>query len=202
MPQFEKIEYKPIPVSDLLVEMKNLSELMIDLAYSAALFNDKELAEDVIELESRIDTLAYLLDMEIMIAARDAKDAEILIGVSTVAAAADKISDAAADIAAIVTRNIGVHPIIGEIFEKVEERLMKATVKEGSVIVGKKIDELDLAARMGVDIIAIRRNKDWILDPDETERVFLGDILITRGAPMGIKEFKGLAEGRLTKLED
>jgi uncharacterized protein with PhoU and TrkA domain len=202
MPQFEKIEYKPIPVSDLLVEMKNLSELMIDLAYSAALFNDKELAEDVIELESRIDTLAYLLDMEIMIAARDAEDAETLIGVSTVASAADKISDAAADIAAIVTRNIGIHPIIGEIFEKVEERLMKATVKEGSVIAGKRIDELDLAARMGVDIIAIRRNKDWKLDPDDSERVFLGDILITRGAPVGIKEFKDLAEGRLTKLED
>lgn len=202
MPQFEKIEYKPIPVSDLLVEMKNLSELMIDLAYSAALFNDKELAEDVIELESRIDTLAYLLDMEIMIAARDAEDAETLIGVSTVAAAADKISDAAADIAAIVTRNIGIHPIIGEIFEKVEERLMKATVKEESVIAGKRIDELDLAARMGVDIIAIRRNKDWILDPEETEQVFLGDILITRGAPMGIKEFKDLAEGRLKQLED
>jgi uncharacterized protein with PhoU and TrkA domain len=202
MPQFEKIEYKPIPVSDLLVEMKNLSELMIDLAYSAALFNDKELAEDVIELESRIDTLAYLLDMEIMIAARDAEDAETLIGVSTVASAADKISDAAADIAAIVTRNIGIHPIIGEIFEKVEERLMKATVKEGSVITGKSIGDLDLAARMGVDIIAIRRNKDWILDPEDTERIFLGDILITRGAPVGIKEFKDLAEGRLTKLED
>ena len=202
MPKFEKIEYQPIPVSDLLVEMKNLSELMIDLAYSAALFNDKELAEDVIELESRIDTLAYLLDMEIMIAARDAEDAETLIGVSTVASAADKISDAAADIAAIVTRNIGIHPIIGEIFEKVEERLMKATVKEGSVIAGKAIGDLDLAARMGVDIIAIRRNKDWKLDPDDSERVFLGDILITRGAPVGIKEFKDLAEGRLTKLED
>ena len=110
--------------------------------------------------------------MEIMVAARDAEDAETLIGVSTVAAAADKISDAAADIAAIVTRNIGIHPIIGEIFEKVEERLMKATVKEGSEITGKQIGELDFAARMDVDIIAIRRNKDWILDPDETSRVF------------------------------
>ncbi len=202
MPQFEKIEYKPIPASDLLVEMKNLSELMIDLAYSAALFNDKELAEDVLELESRIDTLAFLLDMEIMIASRDAEDAETLIGVSTVASAADKISDAAADIAAIVTRNIGIHPIIGEIFEKVEERLMKATVRESSVIAGKRIIDLDLAARMGVDIIAIRRNKDWILDPEESERLHLGDILITRGAPVGTREFKDLAEGRLTKLED
>ncbi len=201
MPQFEKIEYKPIPVSELLLELKNLSELMIDLAYSAALFNDKELAEDVLELETRIDTLTYLLDMEIMIAARDAKDAETLIGVSTVAAAADKISDAAADIAAIVTRNIGIHPIIGEIFEKVEERLMKATIKKDSILIGKKILELDLAARMGVDIIAIRRNRDWIIDPVETELIFLGDILITRGAPLGIKEFKDLAEGKLKKLE-
>ncbi|MCW3997169.1 MAG: potassium channel protein [Candidatus Bathyarchaeota archaeon] len=201
MPKFEKIEYKPIPVSELLLEMKNLSELMIDLAYSAALFNDKELAEDVLELEARIDTLIYLLDIEIMIAARDARDAETLIGVSTVAAATDKISDAAADIAAIVTRKIGIHPIIGEIFEKVEERLMKATIKEGSILIGKKILELDLAARMGVDIIAIRRNKDWILDPVETEGIFLGDTVITRGAPLGIKEFKELAEAKLKKLE-
>src|SRR5512139_1062430 len=111
MPRFEKIKFKPIPVSELLTEMKNLSELMIHLAYSAALFNDKELAEDIIELEARVDTLAYLLDMEIMIAARDAKDAEALLGVSTVAAATDKISDAAADIASILTHNIGVNTI-------------------------------------------------------------------------------------------
>jgi uncharacterized protein with PhoU and TrkA domain len=202
MPHFEKIEFKPIPVRELLLEMKNLSELMIDLAYSAALFNDKELAEDVLALESRVDTLAYLLDMEIMVAARDAKDAEALIGVTTVAAATDKISDAAADIAAIVTHDIGVHPIVGAIFEKVEERLMQATVKEDSVIAGKQIGKLDLAARMGVDIIAIRRNKDWIINPEETERVSNGDILITRGAPLGIKEFKDLVEGRLTKLEE
>jgi uncharacterized protein with PhoU and TrkA domain len=203
MPHFERIQYKPIPVRELLVEMKNLSELMIDLAYSAALFNDKELAEDVLALESHVDTLAYLLDMEIMVAARgDPKAAEALIGVSTVAAATDKISDAAADIAAIVTRDIGVHPIVGEIFEKVEERLMKVTVKEGSVITGKHIGELDLAARMGVDIIAIRRNKDWIINPDETERVFRGDILITRGAPIGIKEFKDVAEGKPGKLKE
>lgn len=201
MPRFEKIEYKPIPVSELLLEMKNLSELMIDLAYSAALFNDKELAEDVIELEERVDTLAYLLDMEIMIATRDAEDAESLIGVSTVAAAADKISDAAADIAAIVTQNIGVHPIVSSIFEQVEERLTKSTVRVGSVLAGKRIDELDLAAEMGVDIIAIRRNKDWIINPKDEERLLPGDVVITRGAPHGIKEFKDLAESSLAKAE-
>jgi uncharacterized protein with PhoU and TrkA domain len=202
MPRFEKIEYKPIPVRELLLEMKNLSELMIDLAYSAALFNDKDLAEDVLELEKRVDTLAYLLDMEIMIAVRDAEDAESLTGVSTVASAADKISDAAADIAAIVTQNIGVHPIFGVIFEKVEERLMRAVVAENSILVGKSIGELELAARMGVDIIAIRRNKDWIIDPKKDEKITIGDILIARGASAGLKEFKELCEGKLQRLED
>ncbi len=171
MPALEKVKYRPVPVRDLFLEMKNLSELMIDLAYSAALFNDRELAEEVMELENRVDTLDYLLEMTIMIAARDAHDAEALAGVSAAASAADKISDAAADIAAIVTQNIGVHPIVSQVFEKVEERLMQAKVSADSSLVGKRVGELDLAARMGVDIIAVRRDKDWIINPQKTEQI-------------------------------
>ena len=62
---------------------------------------------------------------------------------------------------------------------------MKVTVKPNSTIVKKTIDELELAPTMGVDIIAIRRNKDWLLDPKPDEKIFQGDILITRGAPIG-----------------
>jgi uncharacterized protein with PhoU and TrkA domain len=202
MPNFEKIEYKPISVRELLLEMKNLSELMIDLAYSAALFNDKELAEEVLELEKRVDTLAYLLDMVVMVAARDAKDAEALVGVSTVASATDKISDAAADIAAIVTQNIGVHPIVSEIFERLLKRLIKVKVNETSALVGKRISELKLAPRMGIDIIAIFRNKDWKINPEENEQISAEDVLIARGTPSGLKEFKELCEGRKETLED
>jgi len=201
MVRLEKIEYKPIPVRDLLVEMKDLSELMIDLAYSAALFDSRALAEEVIEMEKRVDTLAYILDMNAMIAARDAEDAEALVGVSVVATAADKISDAAGDIAAIVLQGIGVHPIIREAFEKVEERLTRAEVKPGSVLAKKQVGELELAAKMGVDIIAIRRNKEWIINPKDDERIEEGDVLIARGAPLGIEELEGLAEGTVQELE-
>lgn len=196
MPEFEKIEYKPKPARELLLEMKNLSELMIDLAYSAALFNDKDLAEEVLELERRIDTLAYLLDMMIMIAARDADDAEALAGVAKVAGATDKISDAAADIAMIVKHGIGVHPIVAEIFEKAEEHIARVKVEEKSIIVGKKIGKLNLAARMGVNIIAIRRGRDWVIKPEDDEKILYGDILIVRGAKSGINRLKELAEGR------
>ena len=201
MVRLEKIEYKPISVRDLLVEMKDLSELMIDLAYSAALFDSRALAEEVIELEKRVDTLAYILDMNAMIAARDAKDAESLVGVSVVATAADKISDAAGDIATIILREIGIHPIVREAFEKVEERLTRAEVKPGSVLAKKQVGELELAAKMGVDIIAIRRNKEWIINPKDDETIREGDVLIARGAPLGIKELEGLAEGTLRALE-
>jgi len=191
----KKIEYRPRPVRDLLVEMKDLSELMIDLAYSAALFHNRELAEEVLELEEHVDTLAYILDMNAMLAARDAEDAEALVGVSVVASAADKISDAAADIAVIVLREIGVHPIVREAFEKVEERLTRAEAKSNSILVGQKLGELELTARIGVDVIAIRRGKEWIINPKEDEIIEKGDVLIARGAPMGIEEVKKLAEG-------
>ncbi len=202
MPTFEKVKYKPTPVRDLFLEMKNLSELMIDLAYSAALFNDKELAQDVLELETRVDTLDYLLEMTIMIAARDAHDAEALTGVSTVASAADKISDAAADIAAVVTQDIGVHPLVSQVFEKAEERLMQARVSAESSLVGKRVGELDLAARMGVDIIAVRRDRDWIINPAKTEKIQSGDVLIARGVHSGIREFKEAAEQKPGKKEE
>lgn len=202
MVKFEKIEYKPLSVRDLLVEIKDLSELMIDLAYSAALFDSKALAEEVLELEERVDTLAYLLDMNVMIAVRDAQDAERLVGVSAVASAADKISDAAADIATIVIQNIGIHPIVRQAFEKVEEHLIRVETNPKSILVGNLLGDLELAAKFGVDIIAIRRNKQWIINPKETEKLEKGDILIARGAPHGVSELKELAEGTIRKLEE
>jgi len=197
----EKIEYKPISVREALTEMKDLSEVMIDLAYSAALFHSRELAEEVLELEKRVDYLAYILDMNAMLAARDAEDAEALIGVATVAAATNKISDAAADIATIVLKEIGIHPIVREAFEKVEERLTRAIVKHSSILINKKLEDLELAAKIGVDIIAIRRRKEWIINPSEEEAILEDDVLIARGAPLGVDELRGLAEGKVKEME-
>lgn len=195
MTESERIEYRPVSVREVLTEMKDLSEIMIDLAYSAALFNSRELAEEVLELEERVDYLAYLLDMNAMLAARDAEDAESLIGVTKVAAATDKISDAAGDIATIVLQEIGVHPIVREVFQKVEEQLARAEVKPHSILMKKKLGELELAAKIGVDVIAIRRGKEWIINPEEEEIISEGDVLFARGTPHGIDELKKLAEG-------
>jgi len=197
----EKIEYRPVSVRDLLVEMKDLSELMIDLAYSAALFNSRDLAEEVLDLEERVDTLAYLLDMSVMLAVRDAEDAESVVGICTVAAAADKISDAAADIAAVVLGEIGVHPIVRGAFARVEEQLIRVLVRPGSILLQKSLEELELAARIGVDILAIHRGKELIVNPAGGERIHEEDVVIARGVPAGVEELRGLAEGTIRELE-
>lgn len=194
MTEPEKIEYKPLSVREVLTEMKDLSEIMIDLSYSAALFHKRELAEEVLELEKRVDYLAYILDMNAMLAARDAEDAESLIAVTKVASATDKISDAAADIATIVLHDIGIHPIVREAFQKVEEQLGRAEVRPGSIYIKKRLSELELAARIGVDLIAVRRGKEWVINPEEEEMIKEGDVLFARGAPHGIDELKKLAE--------
>ena len=200
MARLEKIKYRPVSVRQLLIEMKDLSEVMIDLAYSAALFNSKPLAEEVIELEKRVDTLAYLLDMNAMMAVRNAEDAESLVGVPVVAAATDKISDAAGDLAKIVLHGPGIHPIVLEAFKKMEERLTRVETKSNSVLVGKRLGELNFA-KIGVNIIAIRRDKELTIKPKENEMIKKGDIITARGAPGGVEEFEKLAEGIVQTLE-
>ena len=196
----EKIEYKPISVREALTEMKDVSEIMIDLAYSSALFNSHELAEEVLELEKRVDYLAYMIDMNTMLAARDAEDAQHLTAVTTVAAATNKISDASADIAAIVLKEIGIHPIVRKAFEQVEERLARAIIEANSILANKKLGDLELAAKIGVDVIALRRRREWIIDPEEEEIIMEGDVLIARGAPHGIDELNALAAAKKKEI--
>ena len=200
MVHVDKIEYKPMPVRDLLVEMKDLSELMLDLAYSAALFHSHELAEEVLELENHVDTLSYILKMNTMLAARDAEDAEALVAVSIVASATNKISDSAADIAALALREVHIHPIVREAFSKVEEQLVRVKVESESVLDMKTLKELGLAARIGVDVIAIRRKRNWIINPKGNAIIRIGDILFARGAPKGVEEFQMIAKGSLKKI--
>ncbi|KON30726.1 hypothetical protein AC482_03190 [miscellaneous Crenarchaeota group-15 archaeon DG-45] len=199
MNQVEKVEYTPVSVRETLILMKDISELMIDLAYAAALFDNRDLAEEVMALEKRMDTLVYILNMNLMLAARDREDAETLAGVAKVGSLTNNISDAAADIAGIVLSDIGIHPIVREVFQRTEEHLARLEVSERSQITGKTVDELDLAAEVGADIIAIRRGRHWLINP-EKEIITPGDVLMARGTASGLEELGRAAKGEQTGL--
>jgi uncharacterized protein with PhoU and TrkA domain len=200
MSEVERVEYTPVSVRETLILMKDISELMIDLAYSAALFNNRELAEEVMELESKMDSLVYVLNMNLMLAARDKDDAESLAGVAKVGSLTNSISDAAADIAGIVLSDIGIHPIVREVFQRAEEHLVRARVAETSILAGKTVNDLDLASEVGADIIAIRRGRHWMVNP-EKEMVLPEDVLVARGTASGLEKVVKAARGEVSELD-
>ena len=200
MSDVERVEYTPVSVRETLIQMKDISELMIDLAYSAALFNNRGLAEEVMELEKKMDTLVYVLYMNLMLAARDKEDAESLAGVAKVGSLTNSISDAAADIAGIVIHNIGIHPIVREVFQRTEEHLARVQVVESSILAGKTVEDMDLAAEVGVDIIAVRRGRHWMINP-EKEVVLPEDMLMARGTAEGLEKLQRAARGEVEDLD-
>ena len=200
MSDVERVEYTPVSVRETLIQMKDISELMIDLAYSAALFNNRGLAEEVMELERRMDTLVYVLNMNLMLAARDKEDAESLAGVAKVGSLTNSISDAAADIAGIVLNEIGIHPIVREVFQRTEEHLARVQMSESSVLAGKTIEDMDLAAEVGVDVIAVRRGRHWMINP-EKEIILPEDVLVARGTAEGLEKLGKAARGEVEGLD-
>jgi len=196
----KKTSYKAIPVRETLVQMKDLSEIMIDLAYSAAIMDNKPLAEEVTQLEKRMEDLVYDLNMNLMLSARTAKDAEALAAVQRVGSLTNMMSDAAGDIAALVLRGIKVHPVAREVFERTEENLDYGAIIEGSMLEGKSVDELHLARRIGADIIAIKRGEHWLVNPGK-EILMPEDVFVARGTQEGLEALIKAGKGEVNTLE-
>ncbi|MDD4567863.1 MAG: PhoU domain-containing protein, partial [Methanoculleus chikugoensis] len=83
-------EYQPISFKDVLIEMKDVSELMVDLSYSAILFDSKEIALEVINLEERMNNLVYQARIQSVLGARRIEEAEAMSGMLQVAEAAER----------------------------------------------------------------------------------------------------------------
>ena len=89
---------QPTNVKGLLVEAKDASELMIDLAYAAVFFNDEKLAAEVDRLEERMNEGLRRLRRLAMLAARSPEDAEGMAGVLWLADAIDAVAVRRADV--------------------------------------------------------------------------------------------------------
>ncbi len=195
------ISYEPLSVRESLTRMKNISELMIDLAYSSVIFNNEELAEEVFTLEEEIDNLVYLTIMNISLAIRDKDDAEQLLGLYGLCIGTDEVSNAAADIASIVRMDVPPHPLIKMINEAAEERIEKYSISPKSCVCDKKLSELEFESNLGVHILAIKRNGKWTFDPSGSTELKANDIVLAIGADLGLKQFEKIVRGESTNID-
>ena len=182
-------------VKDLLMEIKEKSELIVDLAYSALIFDSEDMAKEVEKLEREMDDLVYKIRITTMLAATNPEEAEQLSGILQVADAAKNIANAAADIVYLLDMDITKRPFLPSLFIKADEKLHVVRIYPDSSIVNRTIGELNVEAETGVRIIAIKRGRRWIYDPEDNVRLKADDVLIIRGTEGGYQFMDRVARG-------
>jgi uncharacterized protein with PhoU and TrkA domain len=183
----------PANVKDLLVELKDASELMVDLAYAAVFFNEEKLADEVERLDERMNGQLRRLRTTAMLAARSPEDAEGMAGVLWIAEAIQKIGDAAGDIARIVAARLGIPDVLKPDLRHADEITARVRVREEAPMHGRDLRDLALPTETGMWVMAIRSETSWEFDPGAEDVISGGDVLLVTGPEEGVDLVRALA---------
>ncbi|WP_224332997.1 potassium channel family protein [Haloprofundus halobius] len=186
-----EVNYEPVSVKAVLSEMKDTAELLIDLSYSAVLHGSDPLAAEVLVLEEQMDILQLKARMSLLMSARNPEDAEALAPVLGVVGAAEKIADAAGDIAKIVLEDIGLPEAMRAALPEAVEVVVRAELAEGTPYDGRTLEEINMETETGVRVIAIRQAQPtgktgWLTNPGPEATLQAGDVVILRGRSEGL----------------
>jgi uncharacterized protein with PhoU and TrkA domain len=185
--QFEKI------VKDF-VELKDTSEIMLDMAYSAILLNSRELAEEVLKLEDRIDVTHNDFQLNVISCGGLVEKPEERLGLIEMGEVPERIADAAEEIAEVVLRGLEPHPVLRIVIRGAEETVVRATVPPDSPLIGKTLKEARIPEQTGMWILVIRRGDKWVR-PTSVTTLQAGDVLLASGYAEGREDFWRLIGG-------
>jgi len=174
------------------VELKNTSELMIDLAYSSLMLNSKDLAEEVERLEESMDKLHTDFELLALTSGFEREEASGFLGLIRLGVATEKIADAAAEMAEVVLRDIEPHPVLKLAIREAEETVTQARVTEDSPLIDKTLKEARVPEETGMWILAIKRGEKS-LRPKPSTKFQIGDVLIASGYADGVEDLQKLA---------
>ncbi|HKH10815.1 MAG TPA: TrkA C-terminal domain-containing protein [Rubrobacter sp.] len=177
---------------DILIEMKNLSEVAVGLAYSALLYYDAGLAREVVAIENEMDEMRYRLERWVLLAARHIEDSSRLRGVLHLATASETIADCAMEMVWIVEKGEEVHPVLSAALGESDEIVLKLTVSPGSPADGKTLEDLQLETETGMFVLAVNRAGRWTYRPRDTYGLRGDDSLLVTGAPEGLEPLYAL----------
>lgn len=179
-------------IVDMMVELKDTSELMLDLAYSSILLNSKELAEEVQALEEHVDKLHTDFELLVLSAGVPSEESKNFLGLIRIGVVTENIADAAAQIAEVVLREIKPHPVLALAIEQAEETVVRVQVSKMSSLVGKTLREAQVHEETGMWVLVVRRGGRWVR-PGPDLRIHAGDVLIASGYAEGEEDLKKLA---------
>ena len=188
-------------VTNQLVELKDTSELAMDLAYSSLLLNNTYLAEEVQLLHQRINELGLDLEKTILSCRLPSEEADEKIGLIRMGITAERIAHAASEIAQIVLRGIKPHRVLRMMIQSADETVESVRVSKGTPFIGKTLKDSQLPEETGWWVLAIKRGDKWI-KPKASTVLQVGDQVIASGYADGEEDFKQLLSGQSTSTND
>ena len=182
-----------ITVKDLFAEAKDVTELMVDLAYASVFFGDDDIAREVLELREEMNWVVRQMRTMTTLAARSREDAQALTSVLRMVASMDKMCDAAEDIAGVVLKDLGVPAELRDDLRHAEEVTARVRLREENQLEGRTIADAALVTATGMWVIAIRREASWVFGPKGDEVIRAGDVLFAQGPEEGVNLLRELA---------
>ncbi len=181
-------------ITNQLVEMKNTSELAIDLSYSALLLNNAFLAEEVQLLHTKIENMNVDFEQLLLSCPLSGEDSRGLVSLIRMGIAAERISLAASKIAQVVLRGIEPHPVLKMVIQAADETVDRIVVPEESPLIGRTLKDAQLPEETGWWVLVIKRGDRWVR-PKASTVVELGDLLVASGYADGEEDFKQVVSG-------
>ena len=145
------------------MQIIDLVESMVDVAFAALFFSNAELAEDIMEMEEKMDHLNIRFEKRILRYAHKTDYYTDLEGLLRIVFSCELLADACQFMVENILKGFKPHPILKEAFKESGEVVVRELISENSYFKGKKYSKVHTRPySRGFYIIAVRRNNDWI----------------------------------------
>jgi len=180
-------------VIENVMKLKNMSELMVDLAYSAVFLRSRSISKQVIEMQKQIElTTAETLKHLFKIRGSDDNRVRMVEFIDYIT----DITRAATHIAGLVNKG-SIPDFMKNILSETDERIMTFEIKKGSILAGKTIREAAVRSRTGANIISFNRGDEWIFNINKDTVLKVGDDIVAVGNEGSENLLKKFADGKI-----
>lgn len=183
-------------IKENILRMKDMSEIMTDLAYSALFLHDRKISAEVSRMDKEVqqleeDTLKMLFKV------RESGGERITI--LNITGFIRNISNSAVQISNLVESE-RLPSIIKDILKESDKRVLTETIVGKSPLVGRTIGGSRVEIYTKARILAINRKKKWVFEVNDDTRLMNKDLLVAVGNVEAEKILKDVANGKIKKI--
>lgn len=177
-------------VEQIILEMKDTSELMVDLGYSSVFYDSEGIAREVLGLEEQMGTYLNELQRTSLEAVRDGELAvDHAMILMRVAQAAEVIANSALEIADVVLRDVEPHPVLAGAIQASDSAITKVTLAPASHYVDRALGDIELETETGMRVLAAKRKGRWHTGVGGDFVLRADDLLVAAGPAEAMESF-------------